>query len=121
MRRRNFLVAAGAAVLAGCNKVAESAPGARLLSAAERWHKGAHRLLTNREALAPELAQNIRDYPWLSDPVARMSTTPAVSDQLIAESLVALYNPAQLDVFGRASLLARELIDRENEAIETDA
>ncbi len=54
MRRRNFLVAAGAAFLAGCNKVAESAPGARLLAAAERWHQGAHRLLTNREALAPE-------------------------------------------------------------------
>jgi len=54
MRRRNFIVAAGAAVLAGCNKIAESGTGTRLLSAAERWHMGAHRLLTNREALAPE-------------------------------------------------------------------
>ena len=54
MKRRNFLVAAGAAFLAGCNKVAESAPGAKLLSAAESWHKAAHRFLSNREALAPE-------------------------------------------------------------------
>lgn len=54
MRRRNFIVAAGAAVLAGCNKIAESRPGTRLLSAAERWHKAAHELLTDRKALAPE-------------------------------------------------------------------
>ena len=54
MKRRNFLVAAGAAFVAGCNKVAESAPGAKLLSAAESWHKTAHRFLTDREALAPE-------------------------------------------------------------------
>ena len=54
MRRRNFIVAAGAAVLAGCNKIAESGPGTRLLSAAERWHKAAHELLTDRKALAPE-------------------------------------------------------------------
>jgi len=54
MRRRNFIVAAGAAVLAGCNKIAESGPGTTLLSAAERWHKAAHELLTDRKALAPE-------------------------------------------------------------------
>ncbi|WP_454597081.1 molybdopterin-binding protein [Qipengyuania sp. SM2507] len=54
MRRRNFIVAAGATVLAGCNKIAESGPGTRLLSAAERWHKAAHELLTDRKALAPE-------------------------------------------------------------------
>ena len=54
MKRRNFLVAAGAGFLAGCNKVAESAPGAKLLTAAERWHKAVHRFLTDREALAPE-------------------------------------------------------------------
>lgn len=56
MRRRNFLVAAGAALLAGCNRFAESAAGAKLLSAAERWHRGAHRFLRDREALAPEFA-----------------------------------------------------------------
>ena len=54
MKRRNFLVAASAAVLAGCHRVAESAPGRKLLSAAESWHEAAHRLLNDREALAPE-------------------------------------------------------------------
>ena len=54
MKRRGFLAAIGAAFVAGCNKVAESDAGASLLSAAERWHRGAHRLLTSRTALAPE-------------------------------------------------------------------
>ena len=54
MKRRGFLAVAGAAVVAGCNKVAESNAGSKLLGAAEKWHQGAHRLLTNREALAPE-------------------------------------------------------------------
>ncbi|MDG5747240.1 molybdopterin-dependent oxidoreductase [Qipengyuania sp. XHP0207] len=54
MKRRGFLAAAGAAFVAGCNKVADSDAGARLLSAAEKWHMGAHRLLSNGEALAPE-------------------------------------------------------------------
>lgn len=54
MKRRGFLAAAGAAFLAGCNRVAETDAGASLLNAAEKWHMGAHRLLTNRNALAPE-------------------------------------------------------------------
>ena len=54
MKRRNFLAVAGAAFVAGCNKVAETGPGRSLLGAAESWHKGAHRFLTNREALVKE-------------------------------------------------------------------
>ena len=54
MKRRNFLVAAGAAFVAGCNKVAETGPGRSLLNAAEGWHRGAHRLLTSRDALVKE-------------------------------------------------------------------
>lgn len=54
MKRRGFLAAAGAAFVAGCNKIADSSAGKTVLDAAESWHKGAHRLLTNREALAPE-------------------------------------------------------------------
>jgi DNA-binding transcriptional MerR regulator len=67
------------------------------------------------EALAPELAQNMRDYPWLSDPVSRMSTTPEASGELIVNALVELYNPAQLDVFGRAGVLARKLIEKDDD------
>ena len=57
MKRRNFLVAAGAAMVAGCNRVAESRTGAKLFEAAERWHQGAHRLLNPRNALAREYAR----------------------------------------------------------------
>ena len=54
MKRRGFIAAAGAAFVAGCNKIADSDTGSRLLGAAEDWHRKAHRLLTDREALAPE-------------------------------------------------------------------
>ncbi len=54
MERRGFLAAIGAAFVSGCNKVAETDAGSRLLGAAEKWHEGAHRLLTDRKALAPE-------------------------------------------------------------------
>ena len=54
MKRRGFLAAIGAGFVAGCNKIAETDVGSKVLGAAERWHEGAHRLLTNREALAPE-------------------------------------------------------------------
>lgn len=57
MRRRNFLVAATAGLLAGCNRVAETATGQRLLGAAESWHKAAHRLLSRPQALAPEFSR----------------------------------------------------------------
>ena len=58
MKRRGFLTVLGAAFVAGCNRVAESEPGKALLGAAERWHEGAHRLLTDRKALAPEYARH---------------------------------------------------------------
>lgn len=57
MRRRNFLVAAGASVLAGCNRVANSGPGGQILRAAEDWHRTAQRLLSPQGALAPEYSR----------------------------------------------------------------
>lgn len=54
MKRRSVLAGLGALWVAGCNKVAESDAGARLLSAAEKWHMGAHRFLSDRKALALE-------------------------------------------------------------------
>ena len=54
MKRRNFLVAAGAVLVAGCNRIADTNVGKAVLDAAESWHKSAHRWLTNHEALAPE-------------------------------------------------------------------
>ena len=54
MRRRHILAGLGALVAGGCAKVGESRAGRSLFDAAERWHQGAHRLLTGRDALAPE-------------------------------------------------------------------
>lgn len=57
MRRRSFLAAAGAGVLAGCNRVAESGRGQRLLRGAEDWHRTAQRFLNPPRALAPEFTR----------------------------------------------------------------
>ncbi|MFC3097511.1 molybdopterin-dependent oxidoreductase [Alteraurantiacibacter palmitatis] len=55
MRRRNFLAAAGAAFLAGCNKVGESQVFGALVDGAESWHRGIHRALgMGRITMAPE-------------------------------------------------------------------
>ena len=54
MRRRSFLVAMGAAILAGCSKVADSDMGRRLFAASDDWHRKLHDLLGRRTALAPE-------------------------------------------------------------------
>ncbi|GAA3207175.1 MerR family transcriptional regulator [Microbacterium terregens] len=60
------------------------------------------------ERLAPVLARNLSDYPWLDDPGAHLSKSKHVTQQTFVEVMVELYNPAQLDVFGRASVLAHE-------------
>ena len=57
MRRRSFIAAASASLLAGCNRVAESERGKRLLRAAEDWHLKAQRLLSPLKALAPEFTR----------------------------------------------------------------
>ena len=41
MKRRNFLVAAGAALVAGCNRIADTNAGKAVLDAADSWHKNA--------------------------------------------------------------------------------
>ena len=60
--------------------------------------------------LAPILVQNLRTYPWLLNPAEHLSRGERVARQTFIEALVELYNPAQLDVFGRASVLAQELL-----------
>ncbi|CAN5626865.1 MerR family transcriptional regulator [soil metagenome] len=63
------------------------------------------------EAMAPGLARHLVDYPWLSDPAKHMSKDERVTRETFVEAVVELYNPAQLDVLGRASVLARELVE----------
>ncbi|MGB3165965.1 MAG: molybdopterin-dependent oxidoreductase [Alteraurantiacibacter sp.] len=55
MRRRNFLMAAGAGLLAGCTKIGETAWFEKLVDGAEGWHRGLHRALGfGRIPMAPE-------------------------------------------------------------------
>ncbi|WFE53268.1 MerR family transcriptional regulator [Micromonospora sp. WMMD1155] len=60
--------------------------------------------------LAPILAKHIIDYPWLSDPASHVSAGEQVIRQTVVEAVVALYNAAQVDVLGRASVLAQKLL-----------
>ncbi len=65
--------------------------------------------LAGRYALT--LAQVLREYPWLNDPTGRLPKGAAVTRETFVQSVVALFNPAQLDVLGRASVLAQQLLN----------
>lgn len=67
------------------------------------------------ESYGETLARHLRDYPWLSDPKAHLSRSPNVTRDTFVESVSALYNSAQLDVMGRASLIAQALITGEDD------
>nr|WP_221381561.1 MerR family transcriptional regulator [Actinoplanes polyasparticus] len=60
------------------------------------------------ESLTPTLVRHLFDYPWLSDPAARLVKSENVTRQTFVDAVVDLYNPAQIDVLGRASILAQE-------------
>jgi DNA-binding transcriptional MerR regulator len=61
------------------------------------------------ERYAPIMAKYIDEYPWLTDQVPHLSKSEQVSQETFIESVVALYNPAQVDVMGRASVLATKM------------
>jgi DNA-binding transcriptional MerR regulator len=65
------------------------------------------------EKLAPVLAQHLTDYPWLSDPAPHLATSEQVARQTFLDAVTKLYNRAQLDVIGRASILAQEQLREE--------
>ncbi|RUQ98168.1 MerR family transcriptional regulator [Labedella endophytica] len=63
------------------------------------------------ELFAPVIAQHITDYPWLLEPNGHMSKPQRVTGETFVETMIELYNEAQLDVLGRASVMAREQVD----------
>lgn len=69
------------------------------------------------EGMAPALAQNLVDYPWLQDPAKRLPKGGPGTAATFIEAVRELYNPAQLDVMRRANELAQELY----QALRTDA
>ncbi len=72
------------------------------------------------EKLAPLIAQNLIDYPWLSDPAAHLSKSEHVTQQTFIDAVVTLYNTAQIDVLTRASTLAHQHV-RQARAAGDDA
>ncbi|GGD46326.1 transcriptional regulator, MerR family protein [Microbacterium faecale] len=68
--------------------------------------------------LARSLARNLIDYPWLNDPASHLSKSGYVTSQTMIEAIHELYNPAQLDVLGRAHEAARELVLKLQESEE---
>lgn len=79
---------------------------------------------TSREGLvqllAPVLAQNLADYPWLLNQSERLSRSESVVRQTISEAIADLYNPAQLDVLFRASLIACERAEARIDAADDE-
>ncbi|MEU6783090.1 MerR family transcriptional regulator [Nonomuraea angiospora] len=58
------------------------------------------------ERLAPLIAQNFIDYPWLTNPEGRLSKSEHATQQTLIDAVAALRNTAQIDVLTRASILA---------------
>ena len=58
------------------------------------------------ETFAPQIAQHISDYPWLTEPKRHLSRGSQVTQEVFLETFAELYNEAQLDVLARASMIA---------------
>jgi len=63
------------------------------------------------ESLAPQLAKHIADYPWLTEPDRHLSKGSKLTQEVFLETMVELYNEAQLDVLGRSSIIATEQLN----------
>ena len=62
------------------------------------------------ERLAPALAKNLIDYPWLRDPARRFSRNPRVAREAFIAAVGELYNSAQRDVLARSGALAQDRV-----------
>ena len=65
------------------------------------------------ETLGPQLAQHLSDFPWLLQPAEHLSKSERVTQETFVETYTELYNEAQLNVLGRASALATEILAAE--------
>lgn len=73
------------------------------------------------EMFAPVIARHLTDYPWLIDQSEHLSKGSHVTAQAFFETFTELYNEAQLDVLGRASVLAREQASGSRSSPSADA
>lgn len=72
------------------------------------------------EKLARSIAQNRRDYPWLTDPMPHLSRSLPATQRTFIEAIVELYTPAQRDVLERAEILATEWLQAERGVDEAE-
>ncbi|QDQ96766.1 MerR family transcriptional regulator [Tomitella fengzijianii] len=70
------------------------------------------------EQLAPIVARNLIDFPWLRAPESRLSQPGHVTRRTLVEAMLELYNPAQLDVLSRAGILADERVRALDQPVE---
>ncbi|MGW2092178.1 MerR family transcriptional regulator [Promicromonospora sukumoe] len=72
-----------------------------------------------RERLAEEfagtIAKALESYPWIDAPETQLRQSVRSTAVAMAETMRAIYNPAQLDVLERATKLARARADRDPE------
>lgn len=61
--------------------------------------------------LAPIIVQHLVRCPWLLKSTQPLSCSERETQQTISEAVTRLYNPAQLDVIGRATRLAQQLLE----------
>lgn len=67
--------------------------------------------------LAPVLALNLTEYPWLLRHGEHLSRSERIAGQTLSAAIAELYNPAQRDVLSRASTLAHELLQRADASV----
>ena len=60
IKRRTLLAGMVALPAAACSEIADTGPARSLFETVEGWHRGAHRALAARQALAPEYAPDER-------------------------------------------------------------
>lgn len=70
------------------------------------------------EQLAVSIADNLERYPWLSDPGEHLAEDQDDTAQILVEAVIELYNPAQVDVLGRAAVLADKLFKAQDEGVD---
>ncbi|HIY67627.1 MAG TPA: MerR family transcriptional regulator [Candidatus Agrococcus pullicola] len=70
------------------------------------------------DRLAPALAENLIDYPWLMEQMDYLSQSEQVTQQTFVRAMAELCNPAQLDVLARASALANQQVRSMHESGE---
>ncbi len=92
--RRTALAGLAALATGACSKIAESDTGRAVAKAAEGWHRGAHRTLASRQALAREFTRAERS------PTFKGNGTVRIADEAYQAALEGGFTDWKLEVRG---------------------